>query len=102
LLVLAIVAVAVLAVKVMRGKAGGVMACKDCGTIGDAKSDTKGSIGLELVLWICFIVPGLIYSVWRLTTRHNRCKACGSTALVPLTSPAGIKLQAEYGDRPSA
>lgn len=68
--------------------AGVDLFCTRCHGVGPAKSVTKGSILIELVLWICFLVPGLVYSVWRLTTRHKACRACGSDALVPMTSPA--------------
>jgi hypothetical protein len=42
---------------------------------------------IELVLWLCFAVPGLVYSLWRINSRHQACSACGSRALVPTTSP---------------
>ena len=65
------------------------MICLECGTVGRTKTRTKGSILIELLLWCCFLVPGLIYSVWRMTTRQRVCKCCGSTRVVPITSPAG-------------
>jgi len=34
---------------------------------------TKGHFALEFVLWLCFLVPGIIYSIWRLTTRRETC-----------------------------
>ena len=71
--------------------------CPNCGYTGKAKSITKGSILIELVLWLFFIIPGLIYSLWRLTTRHPACPQCGATNMVPLDSPRGKKLQAELG-----
>lgn len=68
------------------------MICTACGTAGKTRSVTRGSLLIELILWICFILPGLIYSIWRLTTRATACGACGSTALVPVDSPAGKRL----------
>ncbi len=66
--------------------------CRDCGTVGEPCRVTKGSIWIELILWLCFLVPGLIYSVWRLSTRYDACRACGGTGLVPLDSPVGRTL----------
>ena len=66
--------------------------CRDCGTVGDPKNITKGSIWMEIILWLCFLVPGLIYSIWRLSSRTDGCKACGSTALVPTDSPFGRQM----------
>lgn len=70
--------------------------CPNCGTIGTPATVTRGSILIEIVLWVCFIVPGIIYSVWRLTTRTKACAACGAENMVPLDSPKGKKLQSEY------
>ncbi len=69
--------------------------CPNCGYVGKAKKVTKGSILIEIVLWICFLVPGLIYSIWRLTSKHLACPKCGAQNLVPIDSPRGKKLQQE-------
>lgn len=68
----------------------GTMHCTACGTEAQPKDVTKGSMGVELVLWLCFIVPGVIYSVWRLTSKHRACPACGSAQLIPINSPAAV------------
>ncbi|HMJ88465.1 MAG TPA: hypothetical protein VK530_01545, partial [Candidatus Acidoferrum sp.] len=54
-----------------------------------------GSIAIELVLWLLFCLPGIIYSVWRLTARKKVCPVCNSDALVPENSPRGRQLLAE-------
>ena len=54
----------------------------------------------EIVLWCLLILPGLIYSLWRVTTRSDVCRACGSSELVPATSPVGKKLLVEHGLEP--
>ena len=64
------------------------MLCNRCGSVGKPKRRTRGSILIEIVLWICFIVPGVIYSIWRLTTRESVCSKCGSAELLPLDTPA--------------
>jgi hypothetical protein len=38
----------------------------------------RGATSLELLLWLCFLVPGFIYSMWRWTTKYKSCSACGS------------------------
>jgi uncharacterized protein len=70
--------------------------CATCGTRTAGRKATKGSTLIELILWCCFIIPGLIYSVWRLTTRARACHACGATALVPLNTPVGQKLASAH------
>lgn len=69
--------------------------CKSCGTANKTKIETRGSILIEIVLWLCFIVPGVIYSIWRHTSRRPICASCGSPDLVPLNSPIGKKIAAD-------
>lgn len=77
------------------------MVCLACGHVGRPERITKGSIWIELILWLSFFVPGLIYSIWRLTTRHDACPACKQTSLIPVDSPMGRKFIAEtLGEQP--
>ncbi len=69
--------------------------CLNCGTIGKPKFHTKGSIFLEVILWIMFIVPGVIYSLWRHGSRQWVCRECKSPGIVSLKSPKGRQLLAE-------
>jgi hypothetical protein len=61
--------------------------CSTCGHVAVPARKTRGSFGIELVLWLCLLVPGLIYSIWRLNSRHDACAKCGATTLLPLDSP---------------
>lgn len=74
--------------------------CKSCGTANNIKTETRGSLLIEIVLWLCFIVPGVIYSIWRHVSRRPVCAACGSPDLVPLNSPIGKKIAADYANTP--
>lgn len=78
-------------------EAGMKQVCKDCGTVGETKTVARGSMGVEIVLWLCFIVPGLIYSIWRLSSKHETCSACGSDRLLPADTPTGRQLAAASG-----
>jgi uncharacterized membrane protein len=70
--------------------------CQDCGTIGTPIEVIKGSFWIELILWLCFLIPGLIYSIWRRTKNSNICSKCKSTSIIPTESPRGRKLMEEY------
>lgn len=70
--------------------------CAACGTIGKPKTETRGSIFIEIILWLCFLVPGLIYSIWRLTTRRPVCRACSGQQLLPLDTPGGKAAAAKF------
>jgi len=69
-----------------------VMVCSNCGTIGTGKQITPGSLGIEIVLWCCLAVPGIIYSIWRLTNKKIVCTTCGGENLIPSDSPVGKKI----------
>jgi hypothetical protein len=72
------------------------MICTACGSATKPKTITKGSTLIELILWLCFIVPGIIYSIWRLSSRYSACRACGSKNIVPLDTPVGRGLAQTY------
>jgi hypothetical protein len=71
--------------------------CSSCGHVGSSKTAIKGNGLIELILWLCFLVPGIIYSVWRSSSRYKTCSVCGSTNLVPLDTPIGRKMLADQG-----
>lgn len=70
--------------------------CGSCGTRGTPKTVTKGSFLLELFLFLCFFIPGLLYAIWRSTTKHKACRTCGSPNLVPADSPIGREIIQKY------
>ena len=74
----------------------GSMICPHCGTRGEPKTITKGSLGMEIILWICFLVPGFIYSIWRLTTRQKGCPACNQIGMIGVNTPNGRMLVEKF------
>tara|TARA_R110001599_G_scaffold86669_2_gene232243 strand:+ start:334 stop:783 length:450 start_codon:yes stop_codon:yes gene_type:complete len=72
-------------------RAKGSLYCVACGTRSDGKQKARGSTLVELVLWLTFLLPGLIYSVWRLSNKYRACPACGSAELIPIDSPKAIR-----------
>lgn len=100
LLISAIVTAALfyIAVKVSKHLVSGVSVpariCRDCGTKGAGKRVTPGNILIELLLWCFFLIPGLLYSAWRMTARRTVCGVCGSSNLIPLDSPIGRQIDA--------
>ena len=71
--------------------------CTACNFVGYPVTVTKGHFVLEVALWLLYIVPGLLYSIWRLTTRHKACPVCGCAQLIPTSSPAGKRLMSLMG-----
>lgn len=64
--------------------------CLHCGHEGVAKISSKGSALLEALLWFALILPGLLFSVWRFTTRERVCASCGQPRLVVSGTPAAL------------
>jgi DNA-directed RNA polymerase subunit RPC12/RpoP len=61
--------------------------CTSCGSEVRAMQITPGSFGTELLLWFLFLLPGLIYSIWRIAGRYTGCPVCDSRNLVPIGTP---------------
>jgi hypothetical protein len=74
--------------------------CTTCGSTQTPKKHTPGSIVIELILWCCFFVPGLIYSCWRISRRRYACRDCGSYGLIPIHTPRGKALANELATAP--
>jgi hypothetical protein len=68
------------------------MVCLRCNQVGEPKSFTPGSLAIEVVLWCCFLLPGVIYSLWRHSKRHDVCPTCQHADLVPEASPRGRQI----------
>jgi len=66
--------------------------CTTCGYVGYPKKITKGSFLIELILWCFFFIPGLIYSIWRISSRYKACPECKSATMIPVNTPVGQKL----------
>lgn len=71
--------------------------CSSCGHVGRPKTVTPGSLLIEAVLWLCLLVPGLIYSLWRINRRHDACAKCGAATLLPLDSPVAASFARTHG-----
>lgn len=61
--------------------------CPNCGTVAKPKKVTKGSFIIEVFLWLLMIVPGLLYSLWRMTSKTVACPSCGAPNMIPTSSP---------------
>ena len=63
------------------------MYCTHCGHTGKPKRITKGTMGTELLLLLLGILPGILYGVWRLTSRYEGCPRCLAPHMIPKYSP---------------
>jgi hypothetical protein len=80
-------------------RSGQLLICTTCGAQTDTpQSRTKGSFVIEIVLWI-LVIPGLLYSLWRQSTRRKVCPACGNATLVPANTPDGRTRAEQFSER---
>jgi len=59
-----------------RKKVTNTIRCPNCNYTGPGKKIIKGSIAAEILLWVMFLLPGLIYSIWRITSKYYGCPKC--------------------------
>jgi hypothetical protein len=52
------------------------------------KKYMKGTFVTEVLLWLFFLLPGLIYSIYRLSSKYDGCPDCGAPNMIPVGSPA--------------
>jgi hypothetical protein len=71
------------------------MLCSNCGYKGKSKTYVKGSAAVEILLWLMFIIPGLIYTAWRSSSRYKACPKCKQPNMLPLDSPVAQKMLKE-------
>ncbi|MEM5787085.1 MAG: hypothetical protein AAGU11_07180 [Syntrophobacteraceae bacterium] len=60
--------------------------CPTCRYVGESKAIAKGSRKLEITLWCCLIVPGLLYTMWRQSTdgQYHGCPECSEPKVRPM------------------
>lgn len=62
--------------------------CTRCAHHGPVKLEVPGHFLLEVFLWLLWILPGLFYSIWRVSNKRRVCSVCGSTGIIPEASSA--------------
>ena len=69
--------------------------CTRCGYVGNPLRITKGSFVMELCLWLIFLLPGLIYSIWRFSSKEDICPNCHNPDIISASSPVAQKYLSE-------
>jgi flagellar basal body-associated protein FliL len=72
------------------------MICTTCGYVGQNEGSIKGNILIELILWCMFLLPGIIYSIYRSSSKQKVCPQCKNPTMIPVTSPIGEKLYTNH------
>lgn len=62
--------------------------CTQCGAQTSAPLKVPpGSPWVALALAVPFVMPGIIYTVWRYSMRRTLCPTCGHAQLIPADAP---------------
>ena len=74
--------------------------CTACGSsISNPKNCTPGSFLIEIILWVAFIpilcLPGIIYTLWRLTNKKKICPICRHDTVIPSQTPLAQQILKE-------
>lgn len=56
--------------------------CTNCQTR-PSHAVLKGNGWIEFVLYLFYILPGVVYSIWRRSGPQNGCPTCGKATLIP-------------------
>lgn len=63
--------------------------CKNCGHQGSPERKLKGHFLITLILLLCYIIPGIIYIIWRRSGVRDTCRQCGSSDIVDTSTAMG-------------
>ena len=67
--------------------------CLTCGMTGKPKKITKGYFFFEILLYFLFIIPGILYTMWRVFSKKEIvCRYCGSGKVMNPDSELAKKL----------
>lgn len=81
--------------------------CTQCHTTGEFNFSYAFGGLAELVAWLIFIaismmvtwlalVPAVLISLWRFSSKKKICASCGSQNIIPSDSPAAIQNRSEH------
>lgn len=95
-IILLFILVGALVANAIRVSSAGQKLCTACGFIGKPKSGNAGNFAVEVLLWLLFIIPGLVYSLWRISNVKRTCPKCGGKELIPPDTPMARQMIATF------
>ena len=66
--------------------------CRQCAYTGKPEMFKKGTLKMEIILWCCLIIPGIIYSIWRRVGATPICPKCHYGPMMTSKSNLGYRM----------
>lgn len=64
--------------------------CTNCKAYA-SHAKNKGSGWIEIILYLCYIAPGIVYSIWRRTGNSKQCPTCSQASLISAEADTHVK-----------
>lgn len=77
--------------------------CMECGCQRDPVDAKRGLLVIEIFMWFLYILPGVIYSIWRRVRKQSVCPKCGNPSVVLTSSPRAremMRLMKTFSSKP--
>ena len=78
--------------------------CMECGCQRDPIIAKRGFLVIEIFMWFLYILPGVIYSIWRRVRTQEVCPKCQTPSIVLMSSSRAMgmmRLLKAYPPSPS-
>ena len=67
--------------------------CMECGCQRDPIDAKRGLLVIEIFMWLLYILPGVIYSIWRRVRKHKVCPNCRNPSMVLTSSSRAMEMR---------
>ncbi|MDH5762415.1 MAG: hypothetical protein OEZ51_05490 [Nitrospinota bacterium] len=66
--------------------------CMECGCQRDPIDAKRGLLVIEIFMWLLYILPGVIYSIWRRVRKQQICPNCRNPSVVLTSSSRAMAM----------
>lgn len=67
--------------------------CLECGCQRDPIDAKRGLLVIEIFMWLLYILPGVIYSIWRRVRKQQVCPNCLNPSIVLTSSTRAMGMR---------
>ena len=76
--------------------------CLECGCQREPVMANRGMLIIELFMWLLYILPGVIYSIWRRVRKQEICPNCRTPSVVLTSSSRAMNMMRLMNTFPQA